>query len=236
MHPTPTGGSRQYLAGLAPAHAPGGHWPPSTSGSQDTRQTASPLPAARGACLAWFPPSGTQQPPGAETWPLGAGSRVNRGPHPPPGPSLHHEAPGPPPSPAQPDRPPPHRPTAAIAPLGSHPGLDPRHQRAHTRCASPASGGGRGSESRVWPCSVVERAERKSPRSSQSVSWRGGQERAVGRGGGGGCPGAGGGWGTAAHAEPTQTHRGASPTTFAHSPTGITRAHTLTGTHTHSHT
>lgn len=70
----PYRGSRQYLAGLAPAHAPGGRWPPSTPGSQDTGQTASPLPAARGACLAWFPPSGAQQPPGAETWPPGAGS------------------------------------------------------------------------------------------------------------------------------------------------------------------
>lgn len=97
-----------------------------------------PLPSPQHAVPAW-PGSHLVAPSSLLGQRLGP--RV-RGPHPPPGPSLHHEAPGPPPSPAQPDRPPPHRPTAATAPLGSHPGLDPRHQRAHPRCASPASWGG----------------------------------------------------------------------------------------------
>lgn len=150
------------------------------------------------------------------------------------GPSPHPwRSPWATPFPAQPDCPPPPRSTAAIASLGSHPGLDPCHQRAHTRCASPASwgGGGPGSESHVWPCSAVEKARRKSPRSSRRVSWRGGQERAMGRGGGGGCPGARGGRGTAAHGEPHTDPQGARPTTFAHSPMGITRTHT----HRHAH-
>lgn len=135
-------GSHQCLAGLAPAHAPGGRWPPSTPGSRDTGQT--PLPSPQRAVLPW--PVPTQWCPAA-SWgrdlapgrgvPGELGSSASTGPSPHP-----WRSPWATPFPAQPDCPPPPRSTAAIASLGSHPGLDPCHQRAHTRCASPASWGG----------------------------------------------------------------------------------------------
>lgn len=127
-------GSHQWLAGLTLLMLPA----PGTPGRP-------PLPSSQRVVPPW-PGSHPVVPSsllGQRLGPWVRGPRcagvltLHRGPV-----HTHGEAHGSPPLPAQPDRPPPGRPTAAVASLGSHPGLDPRHQRAHARGASPASWGG----------------------------------------------------------------------------------------------
>ena len=143
---------------------------------------------------------------------------------------THGEARASPPLPAQPDRPPPGKPTAAVASLGSHPGLDPHHQRAHARGASPVSWGGGAVSHTCGPAQPWKEPEGKVPKAPGGVGRRG----RPGRGGGEGLPR---GWrraGKVAHGEPHADPQGARPMPFSHSPMGITRTHTHRHAHTHT--
>lgn len=191
-------------------------------------------PRSERCFLGRFPPSGAQQPPGAETWPLGAGSLVSWGPQPPLGPvHTHGEA---------------HGPRPFLLSLTAHHPPDPllpqrpwAHTQGWTRATSghtlavpallPGAGGGRAVNHMCGPAQRWKKPEGKVPEAPGECPGgvgRRGRWEGVGEGAAQGLEEGGG---QLPMESPTQTHREPDPQRL-HTHPWASHAHTLTGTHT----